>query len=684
MFAGLADLRKEVQEQLNDPNWHLSIEKLAHPALFERFLQLAEPYSPITLAKTSRYGGKTRDDVYIVPKARRILDLEREYQRVRSSESDGTYADPHICAASKSALRGRRGSRIGAPALKLIHDALDEVGHATTQPTIPNVMPTVWAKFAAENAERRKDGLGDLPRPSAKVVRDIRATQWGRTLKEVAEKGATWAYNNCSRGSTNVRALFIGEFVQIDSCKVSLVAIYKRERLWRLLSQEEKDQFKKIDEHLDRFFILIAIDVASRMPLGWVVTETPTASAAMQVLRMATRSKEKECRVCGCESEAIGAVGISALVGDNGSEFRNGEVKQALLGNLITSIDARAGVGTDKAFIEVSFKTLQESLFRALPGFTGHKPGALPGYDAVKNAALTLEKVLELVTRYLVDEYPFRRHYGTGMFGHTPMQVYEWINANRGTVTPIDPNMRREFLGRMYEVTPSDEGVRLLGGALWFNEFKEFQKRLETHRGKIRVFIDPDDGSYATAIFDGDPRRYVLHQQMSHFYGLSLAEVVDFIGKIRREFPDSSELHDELFRKAAMRRAKDSKDVCLENGVNRGERGFQQVEAEARKIMSGRRYVHEPARADVSPPGTIGMPDEMPVRSSSSRAMDLTPVPAVEAQVAPETSPDKMPAPTRIPPKEKAEPVQTGPKDRRFGRTASTANIVANPKEKKS
>ncbi len=39
----------------------------------------------------------------------------------------------------------------------------------------------------------------------------------------LATKGLNYARNKCGRGSTSVRALLIGELVEIDECKISLV-----------------------------------------------------------------------------------------------------------------------------------------------------------------------------------------------------------------------------------------------------------------------------------------------------------------------------------------------------------------------------------------------------------------------------------------------------------------------------
>ena len=75
--------------------------------------------------------------------------------------------------------------------------------------------------------------------------------------------------------------------------------------------------------------------------------------------------------------------------------------------------------------------------------YTGRKANALPGYDPIKNGVLDQDEIYGLITRYLVDEYPFQRHYGTGMMGARPIKVAHRINETSGTINAIPDHNRR-------------------------------------------------------------------------------------------------------------------------------------------------------------------------------------------------------------------------------------------------
>ncbi len=226
------------------------------------------------------------------------------------------------------------------------------------------------------------------------------------------------------------------------------------------------------------------LDIASRMALAWVITENPNAEATLDLFRMATRDKTREKALYGCTGEPAAPVGLMHVKNDNGSGLRNSACIRALMGVGSINSVTRAFASGDRPFVERLFGTLQTDVFATLPGYTGRRPGELPGYDALENGVLRIEHLHEIVTRYFIDEYPSKRHYGFGMNGRRPYEVYKTINDTRGQIPPIDPNRRRIHLGWEEEVTPTDEGVRTFGG-VWFNS-TELQVRRESSGSRAR------------------------------------------------------------------------------------------------------------------------------------------------------------------------------------------------------
>lgn len=282
-------------------------------------------------------------------------------------------------------------------------------------------------------------------------------------------------------------------------------------------------------------------------PLAWVIAENPNAEATLALLRMATRDKTREERRYGCMNKAAQACGIQFLRNDNGNGLRNQAVIGALMGLNTINGNTRTYSPSDRAHDERFFGTLESRFFKVMPGYTGRRPGDTPGYDAIKNGVVDVEMLYGMLTRYLVDEYPFERNYGVGMGGRRPWDVYEAINKTRGQVKVPDPNIRRVHLGWEVSVTPTDEGVRVFGG-IWFNS-DQLQKAREENffNGKVKVFVDPDDLKLATVVMPGEPDLIEVDLQMTVFADMTLGEVLQLMAEYRREDPEVTEIyHDRL------------------------------------------------------------------------------------------------------------------------------------------
>lgn len=84
----------------------------------------------------------------------------------------------------------------------------------------------------------------------------------------------------------------LGGVAEIDECKLSLISVFKKNHWYSRLSDEEKQALEELDELIHaRLWLIIVLDVASCMPLGWVLTETHSAEATCAAVRMASRDK---------------------------------------------------------------------------------------------------------------------------------------------------------------------------------------------------------------------------------------------------------------------------------------------------------------------------------------------------------------------------------------------------------
>ncbi|MEJ1993039.1 MAG: hypothetical protein P8X50_15480 [Maritimibacter sp.] len=169
---------------------------------------------------------------------------------------------------------------------------------------------------------------------------------------------------------------------------------------------------------------------------------------------------------------------------DNGSGLRNAQVKSALLGTKSQIIDVRTYHSNDKPYVERMFGTMESQLINLIHGYTGRAAGHLKGYDATKNAALLREELYGLITRYLIDEYPNEVHYGTTMFGRTPLQAAQQLAEAGWAIAPPSPQNRRLHFGWRKEATVTHNGVVVFG--LPFNSPK-LQQICDGRAGKVAV-----------------------------------------------------------------------------------------------------------------------------------------------------------------------------------------------------
>lgn len=524
----------------------------------------------------------------------------------RIFETLGPEESPINALVTLDHLKGRRDDRICRKLRELMTEAWETVGLDLRKPSIAEVRRFIETKLLSENQFRKANELPRLIVPADRTIKDHRERLLTPTEYLVATEGPRQARNKRGRGSTDLRALLIGELVEVDECKMSLVMCAKSAGYWERMSEDEKVALEKLDEYIQsRFWILVMIDVATRMPLAWVVTENPNADATLALLRMATRDKTREKQFYGCSGEPAAAVGLMHVKNDNGSGLRNSTVVGALLGSGSINTITRTYSSTERPHIERLFWTLENIVFRMLPGYTGSRPGELPGYDAMANGVLTVEEVHEIVTRYFIDEYPSTRHYGFGMNGRRPIDVYREINETRGHIPQIDPQTRLIQLGWEDEVTPTDEGVRVFQG-IWFDSDEFQQKREEYHvTGKVKVYVDPDNLNLATAVLPNVKDPIELHLQVTAFADMTLPEVLRLMAEHRREEPNATEFHDDQVMHTRAHRYDRVKAIGVERNLPRSYSTIDECKRMAKSVFAGARMIRSVPVAGTTRPGQI-------------------------------------------------------------------------------
>ncbi|EDQ05774.1 hypothetical protein DSM14862_02759 [Sulfitobacter indolifex] len=393
--------------------------------------------------------------------------------------------------------------------------------------------------------------------PSITTIR-TRLKAVSATIKTLGREGKRQGPNLRGAGSTDIRALMFGERTEVDQVLLSIFTDKSGQLRCRTMSRSEAA--KKSDEldpdEIQRSWLHLTSDVASGMPLGWVLSETADADHSMALFRMATRDKTPEKVRYGCEREPAPAVGLMISSADNGTATRNGKIKAGELGVDMTAIDGRTYHATDKPYVESKFGTLQWQVLNFLPGYAGSKPGELPGYDPKGSAKLTHEQLFGIITRYFVDEYPFAESRGTGMFKATRYQKMEEIFETYGPIEPPSQEDRRVHLGVSRTVSVTSEGVKVFNLPYNSTELQQYADKAADK--KVTVHLDPDDIRKVTITIEGTTKTLHARLTMTALNDLTLNEAIELMTAAIAANPVKRQLHEDHLWKARERRAKEA------------------------------------------------------------------------------------------------------------------------------
>ena len=549
--------------------------------------------------------GGSAKKIHVLPKGRTLV----RYADIADLEDVEDNVNGGLPFAYLNHLKGNRTSRICYE----IRELMSEAGLKTLDPRKPawaNGLKYIKDKLVERNKLLRANGVEEIPVPSLDTYRSHIYRCAGRIGVSLMREGKWTARNKHAPGATDIRALKVGEYCMMDEHKISLLIQVKKAGYWHTLSDDYKAALEEIDEIIiTRLHLLILLDIASRMPLAWVITDQPSEDATIELLRMATRDKRAEAEAYQCEGDPMPAVGLGKVVNDNGGGIRTAQIKAALLGVSAVSADARAYHSTDKMYVERFFGRAQTDVIELLHGYVGQRAGHLTGYDAKRNARLVMKVLHRILSRYLIDVYPSERHYGFGMDGGRPTEVVREINDDYGVIPPIDPHTRRIHLGIHETATPSDEGVKVLGLTYQCEELWSYLNGPGggfRHQGPVDVYLDPDAPQEVTIIvrkhYDAP---YTGHMAHSVFADCNLTQILQILQRHRQENPQQTELYED--RIARTRRSFDDEMHAL--GLQKmGKRSFAtyaEIRSWARDLATGARVVPPPPAERVTAPGAI-------------------------------------------------------------------------------
>jgi len=454
-----------------------------------------------------------------------------------------------VVLAPRHHLKGRREGRLSTWQERFIEYVINR----WLKPQKPKL--TTLARLAEEKFERSPGEIaegGDFP--TITTIR-TRIKAISEVVRVIGRGGKRYAANVKGAGSTDVRALAFGEKFEWDQCLLSIFSTGDGVIRAEVIDPKKAPQ-ELADNEIRRCWLHLIIDVATREVLGWVISETADADHSKALLRMATRDKTKEKVRYGCKQDPVPSVRLGLALADNGTATRNAGVYAGQLGMGMTVMTARAYQPMDKQMVERILGTLQWDVLNFRPGYTGSRPGELTGYDPKSSAKLSHDELYGTITRYFIDEYPFRPHRGTGMFGATPRQKRQDAQRHYGAIDPPSQRDRCLHLGAKVQATTTSEGVRAFN--IPFNS-TELQRFAGGAPKAVTVHLDPDDLRKVYVTAEGVAKVMEAHLSMTVFKDQSLEEAIEIMEFATKSNPSLRELHAGHLSDAVARRATESK-----------------------------------------------------------------------------------------------------------------------------
>lgn len=197
---------------------------------------------------------------------------------------------------------------------------------------------------------------------------------------------------------------------------------------------------------LGRPWLTLAIDRYSRMIMGFYISfHAPSSFSVLQCIKRAILPKEAWLARFPDITETWPAHGIPELIAcDNGMDLHADAFEQVCLEMGILLLYCPAGEPYFKGAIERMFRTLNQGLIHRLPGTVFSNVDERGNYPSEEVAAIDLETLLHLITKWIVEVYHRTLHRGIGM---APLTKWNEGASNRVIELPAYPQQLDVLIG---------------------------------------------------------------------------------------------------------------------------------------------------------------------------------------------------------------------------------------------
>jgi transposase InsO family protein len=306
-----------------------------------------------------------------------------------------------------------------------------------------------------------------------------------------------------------MKARNIGEQVILDAWKLHVVTLDATRDQLNRMTPEQRAKVPRV-----RRWVIVAIDMATRVILGFAFCRAPNGEASLRALRLCFADKTFLLEEAGLlKSSWKHRTPIHLVSTDSGSEFGKhpfggalfGEAVRRLTGSFLNSV---TGVPELRGTIERLFLTFELKWARHLPGWTAGSVSQLNDRKPYFEACISDDELQNLFVKFVAD-YNTSPHRGLNM--GTPAGAWDKLSKDPLfdlTMLP-GPAALREACGKYETAGVSEAGIRFKG-LTYSNEFIRDQRmakgvdRIAQPGEKLEIKMDPMDMGAISVLADGD------------------------------------------------------------------------------------------------------------------------------------------------------------------------------------
>jgi putative transposase len=434
----------------------------------------------------------------------------------------------------RTARCGNRSPRYAAEVERLLqeHAALFASEERHSREKCHKLLCTALADL---NAQRTAEGLEPYAVPSDRTLcRRIAALDM--FLVESHRIGEDAATRKHRFLVGQAEALRVGQRVELDEWKIDLYFLLSQTDLLANLTEEQIKELKK-----RRWFLCVAIDVASRCILAMRLDHTASVRNAIATLQMVVSDKSILATAVGANSPWHHmALRPETIATDSGASFV-AEVFHLVVLALGSSHDIPpAGMPHLRGTVERLFRTLSCQLVRHFSGQSFSNVVERGDYPALERVSITVEEFVLLAVRHVLDVYHNLPHAGLG--GETPANAWKRLTALYGVIPVPGRNERRAIFGLRMDRTLGRHGIRFMGLDYRADVLRDHYLRCGSVPLPVRV--DPQDIGAISVEVNGT--WHEVRAATSGFDGVRLTDHQALCDQLAKRFANQAKLSEPI------------------------------------------------------------------------------------------------------------------------------------------